>query len=91
MQRIEVDEAAKVHQVLIHCRAKGGNPVEILDKARMLRHMGTRREDASRVLENAIQMVRSISPSEGNVRTAMDMKNLIVDKLKEIQDGIPTQ
>lgn len=90
MNRIELESAAQVHTVLALCRSKGLDPVQVLDQARMLRHLGTRREDAVRVLEHAIEVVEGTPDASemAGLKTPMDMKRLIIERLRGIQDDI---
>lgn len=92
MKRIEEQTARQIHTVLTLCRSKGLDPVQVLDEGRLLRHMGTRREDAIRVLENAINVVNSAPGSRiAEIKTPLDMKNVIIEKLREIRDGIAAE
>lgn len=87
MQRIDIEEASKFHQVLALCRSKGANAVQVLDEARMLRHMGTRREDAVRTLEGAIHKIVTTPPGH-EIKTVMDMRNMAIELLRELQNDI---
>lgn len=90
MNRIELESAAQVHTVLALCRSKGLDPVQVLDQARMLRHMGTRREDAVRVLENAIAVIEGTPDASemAGMKTPLDLKRMIIEKLRGIQSDI---
>lgn len=90
MQRIDLETAAQIHKVLQLCRSRGGDPVRVLDEGRLLRHWGTRREDAGRVLENAIAVIEAL-PGTRPVATPLDMKRMIIETLRGIQDDISAQ
>jgi len=90
MRRISVLEAARFLEVLALCRAKGVSAVQVLDSAGMIRHRGTRCEDALRCLEGAIHRIET-APVGHQVKTVMDMKNMVIELLKEMQHDIEAQ
>lgn len=83
MKRIELERAAQIHTILALCRSRGLDPVKILDEGRLLRHVGTRSEDAARVLEHVIEVIRQ-APVSHEVKTPLDMKNMIIELLERM-------
>lgn len=89
MERISLDEASKVHMVLSLSRSRGQDAVAVMDKGGLLRHDASRRWDALRVIDNLILEIQATPGHEA--ATALDMKNLIIDKIKEMRDDIAAQ
>jgi hypothetical protein len=90
MRRIDIEAAAKIHTVLSLCRSKGLDPVRALDQARLLRHLGTRCEDAVMTVDVAIEGIRGL-PADPSIKTPLDMKNMIIGFLERYRDGISAE
>lgn len=86
MERISLDEASRVHMVLSLSRSRGQDAVAVMDRGGLLRHEATRRADALRVMDSVILEIQATPGHEAT--TAMDMKNLIIAKIKEMRDDI---
>lgn len=85
MKRIDVERARQIHAILALCRSKGLDPVPVLDQGRLLRHPGTKGEDAVVLLDRCIQVIRETRvPPEA--KTPLDMKNTIIDWLERIKN-----
>ena len=84
--RVDPETADKIRRILMLCRSRGVDPVEVLDRANLLDYEAKRRESAALLLEDV-----SILLEEGPLasalhaktyRTPMDMKLEIIETLK---------
>lgn len=90
MNRIDQQTSTQIRKVMELAKLRGADVVSLLDQGRLLRHMGTRREDAIQTLEAAMAVLEG-TPIDKTIKTPLDMKKKIIDILKGIQDGIATQ
>lgn len=85
MKRTNVERARQIHTILALCRSKGLDPVPVLDQGRLLRHPGTKGEDAVVLLDRCVEVIRN-APVPAGVKTPLDMKNTIIDWLEKVKN-----
>lgn len=88
MPKIDPVTADRIRQVLTQCRARGLDPVPVLDAAQLLDHQAKRNLWSSIVLQEVAADLRSGSLNtlinRQSYRTPGDMKNEIIRLIEEV-------
>lgn len=92
MRRVDAKTADKIHEILMLCRSKGGDPVTMMDRAGLLSHPSRRRAEQIQFVENLIDSIRNISPAlitpNRMPRTPLDLKQYVIGLLEELREGL---
>lgn len=92
MNRVDIETSRKIHTILALCRSKGVDPVQVLDKGGFLRYEDSVRRETAGILEAMIEIIEALPDVSdmSSLKTPMDMKILIIERLKELHRAIST-
>lgn len=93
MGRIDPETHAVIREVLELCRAKGQDPVAMLDRSGFLRHASSRHADNLDLLDLMIEGTRAVPANllvaelQRAPMSQQDMKNTIITFLENFRKG----